>query len=126
MRTDEEYSLLDVRIALETLCIKNVIRNATDEELDRLQPILDTLARAVQPQDAAEATYHFHHELAVISGNMLLPLLYHSFKAASICLWTRFCREQSCTKLYEIKLQLYRALLNRDTKEALRLTPGEF
>ena len=126
MRTDEEYSLLDVRIALETLCIKNVIRNATDEELDRLQPILDTLARAVQPQDAAEATYHFHHELAVISGNMLLPLLYHSIKAASIYLWTRFCREQSCTKLYEIKLQLYRALLNRDMKEALRLTPGEF
>ena len=126
MRTDEEYSLLDVRIALETLCIKNVIRNATDEELDRLQPILDTLARAVQPQDAAEATYHFHHELAVISGNMLLPLLYHSFKAASIYLWTRFCREQNCTKLYEIKLQLYRALLNRDLEEALRLTPGEF
>ena len=126
MREAEEYSLLDVRIALETLCVRQVIRQATDEELDRLQPILEALSRAKQPQDAAEATYHFHHELAVISGNILLPLLYHSFKTASVYLWTRYCRETSCRNLYEIKLKLYRALLNRDVEEALRLTPGEF
>ena len=122
----EENSLLDVRIALETLCIKNVVWHASDESLDKLHPLVDAIGKAKEPEDTAEAVYALHHELAVLSGNVLLPLMYHSFKAASIYLWTRFCREQSCAKLYEIKLRLYRALLNRDMKEALRLTPGEF
>lgn len=126
MRLEEEYSLLDVRIALETLCIKNVVRNAPNEALDKLQPLVDAIGKAKQPEDTAEAVYAFHHELAVLSGNVLLPLLYHSFKTASVYLWTRYCRETSCANLYDIKLQLYRALLNRDMDEALRLTPGEF
>ena len=126
MGQTEEYSLLDVRIALETLCIKNVVRNASDEALDKLQPLVEAIGKASLPEDAAEAVYALHHELAVLSGNVLLPLLYHSFKAASIYLWARFCRETSCAKLCQIKQQLYRALLNRDLKEALRLTPGEF
>ncbi len=124
--TAEENSLLDVRIALETLCIKNVVRNASDEALDKLQPLVDAIGKTRLPEDTAEAVYALHHELAVLSGNMLLPLLYHSFKAASVYLWARFCRETSCANLHEIKQQLYRALLNRDMKEALRLTPGEF
>ena len=124
--TAEENSLLDVRIALETLCIKNVVRNASDEALDKLQPLVDAIGKTRLPEDTAEAVYALHHELAVLSGNMLLPLLYHSFKAASVYLWARFCRETSCATLHEIKQQLYRALLNRDMKEALRLTPGEF
>ena len=122
----EENSLLDVRIALETLCIKNVVWHASDESLDKLHPLVDAIGKTKEPEDTAEAVYIFHHELAVLSGNVLLPLMYHSFKAASIYLWPRFCREQSCANLYEIKLRLYRALLNRDMKEALRLTPGEF
>ena len=124
--TAEENSLLDVRIALETLCIKNVVRNASDEALDKLQPLVDAIGKTRLPEDTAEAVYALHHELAVLSGNMLLPLLYHSFKAASVYLWARFCRATSCANLQEIKQQLYRALLNRDMKEALRLTPGEF
>ena len=70
--------------------------------------------------------FGFAPYLAVISGNILLPLLYHSFKTASIYLWTRYCRETSCRNLYEIKLNLYRALLNRDEAAAIALTPGEF
>ena len=121
MRLEEEYSLLDVRIALETLCIKNVVCNTSDEALDKLQPLVEAIGKAKQPEDAAEAVYKLHHELAVLSGNVLLPLMYHSFKAASIYLWTWFCREEGCAKIYEIKRQLYRALLNRDMKES----PGD-
>lgn len=126
LHTREEYSLLDVRTALESLCVRQVIRKATDAELDSLQIPLDALANAGLPEDGGEAAFRFHHELAVISGNILLPLLYHSFKTASIYLWTRYCRETSCRNLYEIKLNLYRALLNRDEAAAIALTPGEF
>ena len=46
MRADEEYSLLDVRIALETLCIKNVVWHASDESLDKLHPLVDAIGKA--------------------------------------------------------------------------------
>ena len=74
------------------------------------------------PEEAAEAVFSLHHELAALSGNMLLPLLYHSFRSESLYLWTISCKTGGKAALYEQKLKLYQALLNRNTEEALRLT----
>ena len=56
------------------------------------------------PARLSEIRLRAGHQAALTldGGNMLLPLLYHSFKAASIYLWTRYCRETSCQNLYEI------------------------
>ena len=130
MRKKEVESLMQVRIPLESLCVELVIRDATDEELEGLSPYLDTIGNLLQKNpdtDAvAEAVFEFHHELAVLSGNMLLPLLYHSFKPEMLYLWGLYGKFTGCRQLYENKLNLYRALLNRDLEEALRLTPGEY
>ena len=130
MRKKEVESLLQVRIPLESLCVELVIRDTSDEELEELGTFLDKIAEALgnngSPEAVAEAVFQFHHELAVLSGNMLLPLLYHSFKPEMIYLWSLYGKFTGCRQLYENKLNLYRALLNRDTAEALRLTPGEY
>lgn len=122
MRGNEVTSLLKVRGALESLCMEQVIENATDEELSGLSPLLEKISTAVTPEDTAEAVFSFHHELAVLSGNMLLPLLYHSFKPESLYLWTISCKRYGSRRLFDTKLYLYQALVNRDTKEALSLT----
>ena len=122
MRDHEVASLLQVRNALETLCVEQVIQTATDEELADLSELLHTIEEAAEPEDAANAVYAFHHELAALSGNMLLPLLYHSFKPESIYLWTISFKREGKTKMYKRKERLYQALLNRDVKEAVRLT----
>ena len=87
---------------------------------------LAAIEEAATPEAVAEAVYAFHHELAALSGNMLLPLLYHSFKPEMLYLWGLYGKFTGCRQLYENKLNLYRALLNRDLEEALRLTPGEY
>lgn len=122
MRGNEVTSLLQVRGSLETLCMELVIQSATDEELATIAPLLDAIGAAKTPEDAAEAVFSFHHELAALSGNMLLPLLYHSFKTESLYLWTIFCKRAGNRQIYDTKLGLYKALLNRDVQEALRLT----
>lgn len=122
MRDNEVTSLLQVRNALETLCMELVIKNASDQELTNLAPLLHTIDEANMPEDAADAVYAFHHELAALSGNMLLPLLYHSFKPESLYLWTISIKRDGKKKLCDAKAQLYQALLNRDVKEAVRLT----
>ena len=99
-----------------------VIQNATDRELASVAPLLQAIEEAKLPEDAADAIYAFHHELAALSGNMLLPLLYHSFKPESLYLWTISFKKEGKQKLCDAKVRLYQALLNRDTQEAIRLT----
>lgn len=122
MRRNEVTSLLQVRIVLEKLCMELVIRTATDEELSGVAPLLDAIGAAATPENVADAVFAFHHELAALSGNMLLPLLYHSFRAESLYLWTISCKKNGQKQIYDLKLRLYQALLNRDTDEALRVT----
>ena len=122
MRDNEVTSLLQVRNSLESLCMELVIQNATDRELASVAPLLQAIEEAKLPENAADAIYAFHHELAALSGNMLLPLLYHSFKPESLYLWTISFKKEGKQKLCDAKVRLYQALLNRDTQEAIRLT----
>lgn len=122
MRGNEVTSLLQVRSSLERLCMELVIQTATDEELAGIAPLLDAIGTAKTPEDTADAVFAFHHELAALSGNMLLPLLYHSFQPESLYLWTISCKKNGQKQLYESKLRLYQALLNRDVQKALLLT----
>lgn len=122
MRQHEVASLLQVRGSLESLCMEQVIQCATEDELAGIAPLLDAVGTAKDPNGAAEAVFAFHHELAAISGNMLLPLLYHSFKSESLYLWSIGCKLTGIRSMYETKLRLYQALLNRNSKEAISIT----
>jgi len=122
MRGNEVTSLLQVRKSLETLCMELIVQNTSDAELEQLAPLITAMEEAASPEDTAEAVYAFHHELAALSGNMLLPLLYHSFKPESLYLWTISCKRDGKKRLIESKLRLYQALLNRDLPTALSLT----
>ncbi len=122
MRRHEVVSLLQVRGAVESLCVEQIIQHTSDAELADIAPFLDAIQTAKDPADTAEAVFAFHHELAALSGNMLLPLLYHSFKSESLYLWTIGCKLSGSRSLYETKLRLYQALLNRNIQEARMIT----
>ena len=125
MRHNEVASLLQVRGVLEKLCMQLVIERATDGELQGMASFVEAIGAAHTPEDLAEAVFEFHHELAVLSGNMLLPLLYHSFKPESVHLWEWYGKHVGSEKMYEIKKELYSALLKRDTEAATK-EPGEY
>ena len=122
LRQNEVRSLLETRDAMECLCLRLVVEKAGLPELEALAPLLDALRESESSEEAAEKTYAFHHELAVLSGNVLMPLLYHSFKPQGLYLWSMYCRRNGIRALYELKLQLYSALLNRDGEAAVRMT----
>ena len=126
MRRNEVISLLQVREVLERLCMELVVQNVSREGLQALSPLLEAIGEAESPAGCAEAVFAFHHELAVASGNMLLPLLYHSFRSESIYLWTISCQRTGCGKLYEVKKRLYASLLCGNREEAGRITRQSF
>ena len=86
--------------------------------------MLDAIRDARDPEVAASRVYDFHHELAVLSGNVLMPLLYHSFQPQGEYLWALYCRQNGIQALYEIKLNLYTALLNHDLDSVIAQTHG--
>ena len=122
LRQNEVRSLLETREAMESLCVKLVCERVSTGELEQLSPILDGIRDAKDPEEAAEQTFVFHHELAVLSGNVLMPLLYHSFHPQGVYLWSMYCKRSGIQQLYQIKLRLYSALLNRDVDSAIEQT----
>ena len=122
LRQNEVRSLLETREAMESLCVKLICERVSTGELEQLSPILDSIRDAKDPEEAAEQTFLFYHELAVLSGNVLMPLLYHSFHPQGVYLWSLYCKRSGIQKLYQIKLRLYSALLNRDVDSAMEQT----
>ena len=122
MRKNEVKSLLETREAMECLCLRLVLEKNDLPELEKLSPILDGIKNARNADEAAEQVFCFHHELAIMSGNVLLPLLYSSFKPQGEYLWSLYCKRSGIQKLYGIKLKLFTALLNRDLDSAIAQT----
>jgi len=122
LRKNEVRSLLETRDAMECLCLRLICEKGDSEELYKLAPVVESIRTSKTPEEAAEAVFTFHHELAVISGNVLMPLFYYSFREQGKYLWAQYCRLSGIGSMYELKLELYTALLNRDLGSALKQT----
>lgn len=117
---EEIRSILEVRQGLEHMTVNRAIGYATDEGLARLGQFVDALAAdpPPSPAQAAEIAFAFQHEMTILGGNQILPLIYSSFKVPCTALWIRFCRKYGVAALHYNMEKLYRAILRRDKKEA--------
>lgn len=117
---EEIRSILEVRWGLEQMTLHRVVENASDAELEKLGRLVDAFREHPTPSQASEIAFQFHHEMTLIGGNHILPLIYTSFKVPCIALWVRFCRKYGVEALHNNMEELYRLLLNRDLEGALR------
>lgn len=100
LRDEEIRSILEVRIALETLAVRLLMTRTTPEDIHSLYEKAEKIKTADSITMASEAAFDFQHELAFLSGNTLLPLIFHSFKVAVLTLWERFCTLYGIDALY--------------------------
>lgn len=117
---EEIRSILEVRWGLEQMALRRVIDYASDEDLERLGSFVDALGKLPTAAQAADIAFRFHHEMTLMGGNHILPLIYTSFQVPCTALWVRFCRKYGVEALYRNIEELYRLLLNRDLEGALR------
>lgn len=115
---EEIRSILEVRWGLEQMTLYRVIDNASDDDLEQLSQYVNALDANPSPAQAAELAFAFHHEMTLMGGNHILPLIYTSFKVPCIALWVRFCRKYGVSALHSNMEELYRHLLNRDKEGA--------
>lgn len=119
LRRAEIKSILEIRLALDTLAVRLVIPKISGSELELLKKYVEDLKYAENGTKAAEIAFGFHHELGMISGNTLLPLIFYSFKFPIISLWERFWRMYGAQSLYRNTEELYRCIEKKDTAGAI-------
>lgn len=115
----EILSVLEVRRSLEHLTAEQAIRYASDEALESLGVPLARMAAAPSSASAAEAAFVFRHELAMVGGNSVVPLIYTSLKVPLITLWERFCSLYGAFALVSNTEILYSRLKDRDLDAAV-------
>lgn len=93
LRRAEIRSLLEMKVIMDKLAVALAASVLSAGDLEALGAKLATLEAPATPEAAAEAAFSFYHELALVSGNMLLPLIYRSFHAPVIHLWIRYVRK---------------------------------
>jgi len=119
LRTAEIKSILEVRMVLDTLAVSLLIPKITDDELVILKNYTEELSTSSTPSRASEIAFDFHHELGIISGNTLVPLIFYSFKYPILSLWERFCRMHGSESLYKNTAELYHCIEDRDVTKAI-------
>lgn len=119
LRREEIRSILELRIALDSLAIELFKNRITDEEISQLRAITEEIGRDQVPEYAVDQAFDFHHHLALFSGNFLLPLIYRSFKPLTCTLWIRFCALYGISALYENTNELCTHIEERDFSGAI-------
>lgn len=112
----EIRSILEFRRALEHMATDEIIKNASAEDLNKIGELTENIARQTTITDAIEAVFLFQHALALSGGNILLPLIYTSFRPITNRLWQRFCMRYGISQLYYNAKEIYDALLTGDAQ----------
>ena len=119
LRHDEIRSILEVRIALDTLAVDLCVDRITDDNIQQMQQHVENIRTAESISDAVEGAYAFQNDLAMFSGNTLIPLIFHSFKIPVFALWERFCVLYGIQSLYKNNHELYLRIKKRDKDGAI-------
>ena len=120
LQPKEIASIIEYKWGIETLACKRVIQNATDEEIERLGKFLDNILEVDSPKKAALCAYDYYHELAVLSGNTIVPMLTAGFKKVTVGLWTRYAQNYGTQQLYKSLAEVYFYINKRDFDGAIR------
>ena len=119
LRNEEIRSILEVRDALDKLAVADIIPHVTELDNMLLLEKVEAIRQARDSRQAAEAAFAFQHELAMLSGNTLLPLIFRSFYSSVLVLWERFCALHGIDTLYQTSCRLCGHIRDKDIPGAV-------
>ncbi len=121
LKKSEVRSLLEFKIVLDQFAVRLFLNKFDATGLKSLKSHLNILEASENLEDVSLSSFNFYHELAVISGNTILPLIYYSFKTPILSLWDRFGSKYGKESLVYSTTMLYRSIEDRDIDGALNV-----
>ncbi len=120
MQKKEMKSLLEIRLVIETLAIRLAIPVITTKDLETLYKLFTDFKEGETPAALAQKIFSFHHELCILSGNTILPIVFFSFKELAVRFWERYFQIHGKNDLVANTSELYRFIESGDTEGAVR------
>lgn len=120
LRRDEIRAMLEIKLVLDRLAAQLAIPTITPAEEEMLCTRLLALNKAEAPPEASAAAFDFYHELAFVSKNSLLPLIYYSFRVPVLDLWVRYGQKYGLAVVCGGANNLFAAIQRRDIEAAVR------
>lgn len=121
LRRDDIRSILEMKMVVDKLAVELASENGNDENFKHLEKRLEEM-KLIEEKDvkkAAAAAFEFYHEITMISGNTLLPLIYRSFRVPVLELWERFIRKYGNEVVCSSIDQIFAALVKHDKAQAI-------
>lgn len=119
LRRAEIQSILEIKIVVDKLAVELAAPLLSKEDLHILKERLDDMLIENTLEKSADTIFDFYHELTLMSGNSLLPLIYRSFRVPILHLWIRFIRKYGIHTAYQSAHHIYTALENKDKEAAV-------
>ena len=119
LRPAEIKSLIEFRCVVDNMVVQLIDGKLTGEQQLLLKNIVEQIGASATPAEAAENTQLFHHELALISGNTIVPLIYASFSSTSTHLWECYARKNGIDRLHANCSILLDYICSGQTEEAV-------
>ncbi|MEG0875852.1 MAG: GntR family transcriptional regulator [Oscillospiraceae bacterium] len=114
-------SILEIRKVLSALALECLIPKIHEEELAELFKCSAALDKAESAEEAAEIVFNFDLLLCNYSGNTLLPMIFHSFQAPNMTLFSRFFRLHGYASLRARTRAVCEAIRDRDINRAVAI-----
>lgn len=115
---DYIHSVLDMRRICMNYALECAVPEITEEQLSELKTAFHAFHTVGAPHEWAELMYEFDHLLTVFSGNILLPILFSSFKAPNVMLLERYFKLYGLEPMNRRNALLIDAIERRDTAKA--------
>ena len=116
----EVVSMIETRIANEQLLVRLAIEKAKDEDIKGLERYFDVLKNENNAERIAETVMDFFHELAILSDNVLQPLMYHAFRTPIIGIYIRYMEKNGNQSVCGSAREIYDYVVKRDTDGAVK------
>lgn len=115
---DYIHSVLDIRRICMDYALERAVPVMTGENLQELQIVYMAFQEKTLPREWAELMYEFDHLLTVFSGNILLPILFSSFKIPNVMLLERYFKLYGLEPMDKRNALLLDAIKQRDITKA--------
>ena len=116
----EVVSMIETRIANEQLVVRLAIEKGKDEDIKALERYFDLLKNEKNAERIAETVVDFFHELAILSDNVLQPLMYHSFRSPIIGIYIRYMEKNGTQSVCGSAREVYDYVQKRDAEGAVK------
>ena len=87
LNVDEYRSFLEMRELLARESFRALVEQGDAVDLSGLEALRDRVVNAKDVEAITTASFLFYHEIAMLSNNTLIPLVYNSFRAPTLTLY---------------------------------------